>query len=131
MKAISIRQPWLDAILSGHKTVEVRAWATRHRGPLLLHATAAFGVADRQVLAHLRAGGVPVETPTPERLGAVLGEAQLVDCRPVRDADWAAALMEPAEGRHFAWELAGARELEPMPIRGARMLFDVEPADLQ
>ena len=127
MKALSIRHPWIEAILSGHKTIEVRAWATRHRGPLLLHAPAAFGVADKQALAHLLAEGVRVSAPTPERLGAVLGEAQLVDCRPLRESDWAGALMEPVEGRLWAWELADVRPLGPIPARGERMLFEVEP----
>ena len=127
MKALSIRHPWIEAILSGHKTIEVRAWATRHRGPLLLHAPSAFGVADKQALARLRAEGVLVPAPTPERLGAVLGEAQLVDCRRLRDSDWAGALMEPVEGRLRAWELADVRSFEPIAARGERMLFELEP----
>lgn len=126
MKAISIRHPWIDAILSGHKTIEVRTWTTRHRGPLLLHAAGSFGVADKQALARLRIEGVPVEPPTPERLGAVLGEAMLVDCRPIRESDWAAALMEPVPGRLWAWELRDVRHTDPRPIRGERMLFEVE-----
>lgn len=112
MKALSIRHPWIEAILSGHKTIEVRVWATRHRGPLLLHAPSAFGAADRQALAHLRSVGVPVPAPTPERLGAVL--------------DWAGGLMEPMEGRLWAWELTAVRPLEPIPARGHRMLFEIE-----
>ncbi|WP_084604451.1 ASCH domain-containing protein [Desulfonatronum thioautotrophicum] len=36
--ALSIRQPWVELILPGHKTIEVRSWPTRHRGPLWLHA---------------------------------------------------------------------------------------------
>ena len=46
MKAISIRQPWLWAILNGGKRVENRSQRNgrmppmcRHRGPLLLHAS--------------------------------------------------------------------------------------------
>ncbi len=36
--ALSIRQPWVELILLGRKTIEVRSWTTRHRGPLWLHA---------------------------------------------------------------------------------------------
>src|SRR4051812_32132027 len=35
---LSIRQPWAELILLGRKTIEVRTWATKHRGPLWLHA---------------------------------------------------------------------------------------------
>ena len=31
------------------------------------------------------------------------------------------------EGRLWAWELAEVRPLEPIPARGERMLFEVEP----
>ena len=38
MKAISIRQPWAWLIVHGYKDVENRTWATKHRGPILIHA---------------------------------------------------------------------------------------------
>jgi hypothetical protein len=42
VKAITIRQPWVWAILHAGKRIENRAWDTGHRGPLLIHA-AVFG----------------------------------------------------------------------------------------
>ena len=36
--ALSIRQPWVDLILRGIKTVEVREWRVKRRGPFLIHA---------------------------------------------------------------------------------------------
>ena len=38
MKAISIRQPWAWLIVHGYKDVENRTWATKYRGPILIHA---------------------------------------------------------------------------------------------
>jgi hypothetical protein len=37
--ALSIRQPWIDLILRGLKTIEVRDWNVARRGPILLHAS--------------------------------------------------------------------------------------------
>lgn len=37
--ALSIRQPWIDLILRGLKTIEVRDWNVTRRGPILLHAS--------------------------------------------------------------------------------------------
>jgi hypothetical protein len=37
-RALSIRQPWAELILSGRKTIEIRTWSTTYRGPLWLHA---------------------------------------------------------------------------------------------
>ncbi|MEO6071004.1 MAG: ASCH domain-containing protein [Chitinophagaceae bacterium] len=40
MKAISLLQPWASLVIMGAKEWETRSWATRHRGPLLIHASA-------------------------------------------------------------------------------------------
>lgn len=121
MKALSIRHPWIDLILSGAKTVEVRTWATRHRGPLLLHASAGFGIGEREAAARLR-----VPAPGPDGLGAVVGVAELVDCRPVRREDWKRACLPPLEGRLWAWVLEDARPLGPVAAAGRRTLFEIE-----
>ena len=36
--ALSLKQPWATLLVHGHKTVEVRAWPTPRRGPVLIHA---------------------------------------------------------------------------------------------
>lgn len=36
--ALSIRQPWVDLILRGEKTIEIREWEVKRRGPILIHA---------------------------------------------------------------------------------------------
>lgn len=38
MKAVTIIQPWATLIALGFKTLETRSWATKHRGPLAIHA---------------------------------------------------------------------------------------------
>jgi hypothetical protein len=38
MKVLTVRQPYAAAIMARLKTVEYRAWYTRHRGVLLIHA---------------------------------------------------------------------------------------------
>ena len=121
MKALSIRHPWVDLILSGAKTIEIRTWATRHRGPLLLHASSGYGIAERE--AGRRHGQAP---PAPEQLGAVVGIAELVDCRPAGADDWPRAALPPLEGRLWAWVLADARPLGPVPCPGRRNLFEVD-----
>ena len=131
MKALSIRQPSLDAILAGRKTVEVRGHATRHRGDLLLHASRRFGRDERERLALLRARGIDLPEPSPSTLGALAGVAQLVDCRRMTDADWDAALMPPAEGEYWAWELAEPERFPvPIPYPGRLFLFDVADDEL-
>ena len=38
MKALSIRQPYGELILSGKKTIESRIWSTKFRGEFLIHS---------------------------------------------------------------------------------------------
>ncbi|MBR9679072.1 MAG: ASCH domain-containing protein [Nanoarchaeota archaeon] len=39
MKALSIRQPWVELILSGKKSIELRSWNTNFRGDFFVHAS--------------------------------------------------------------------------------------------
>jgi len=39
MKCLSLWQPWATLIAIGAKSIETRSWYTRHRGPLLIHAS--------------------------------------------------------------------------------------------
>jgi activating signal cointegrator 1 len=121
MKALSIRHPWVDLILAGTKTIEIRTWATRYRGPLLLHASGAYGISEREAAARLK-----LPPPQADMLGAVVGIAELVDCRPVRREDWKNAGLPPLGGRLWAWVIADARPLGPVAHAGNRTLFEIE-----
>src|SRR5947207_1541600 len=81
MKAVSVHQPWAWAILSAGKTVENRTWATRHRGPLLIHAGRARKSYQRQDAAAWRVL-YGVELPAWDDLttGAIVGVVDVVDC---------------------------------------------------
>jgi hypothetical protein len=123
MKALSIRHPWVDLILAGTKTIEIRTWATRYRGRLLLHASAGYGISERDASARLG-----LARPAPETLGAIVGVANLVDCRHVQPEDWPHASLPPLEGKLWAWVFSEAEAIEPIPCAGRRTLFDVDEA---
>ncbi|MFD0351981.1 hypothetical protein ACFQ0M_49195 [Kitasatospora aburaviensis] len=78
LPALTIRQPWLAAILAGDKQVENRSWPTRHRGPVVLHAARALardGQTDPHVRAVLARPGAPTLTT-----GALAATANITDC---------------------------------------------------
>lgn len=121
MKALSIRQPWAHLIVHCGKDVENRDWPTRYRGPLLIHAAARRPSAEDQfqIGLWLRERGIPKPaTPLPLVYGAIVGIADLVDCVTASDSPW-------FMGR-YGLVLANVRPLEPIPLRGARGLFDVD-----
>lgn len=74
--AISIKQPWAALLVAGVKTVEVRTWATRVRGPVLIHA--AKGADPRPD------GWKLIDTPELQALasyrGGIIGRAALTAC---------------------------------------------------
>ena len=43
MKVITLTQPWATLVAIGAKRIETRSWATKYRGPLLIHAAAGLG----------------------------------------------------------------------------------------
>jgi hypothetical protein len=79
--ALSIRQPWAALVVLGFKTVEVRTWATRRRGPLWIHAG---NIVDDRTEAWDW-----IVTPELRRLagltGGLIGTVELVDCIPYSD----------------------------------------------
>lgn len=148
--ALSIRQPWAWLILHAGKDVENRTWASRYRGPLLVHAgkrpdTEAY-LAAFDAKKH---GTTPpdwlkpcVETLNqltwprdPAPTGAFVGVVDLVDvhhdttchscnlARPCTDrvcSPWAECLL----GSNWHRRLVNPRPLiEPIPYRGQLGLF--------
>lgn len=115
MRALSIRQPWAGLIVSGRKTLEVRSWPTKYRGPLLVCAGAALARGAK----HLLVGG--------ELRGHALGIVDVVDCRIGTAADAAAAGGFDPTG-DYVWVLESPRLVAPFPMLGRLGLFDVDDA---
>jgi hypothetical protein len=86
LPALSLREPWLWAILFAGKNVENRSWSTRYRGRIRLHAAQTW---DPEGERWLRACGFAAPTESAlrraGRLGAYVGEVTVVDCLPYDD----------------------------------------------
>ena len=126
-RALSIRQPWAWLIVNGHKDIENRTWATRFRGPVLIHA--AKGITrdeyeDAVDFAHFGCGVQQMPTFEQMQRGGIVGLANIVDCVPSerRASQWH---MDGCYG--FA--LRGAQPLPFTPLAGRLGFFDV-PADV-
>lgn len=104
MKALSVKQPWANLIVSGEKTIETRTWGTDYRGPLLI---------------------VSSKSPKIEPAGFALATAELVNCRPMVRGDEPAACCEIYPDAH-AWLLHNIQKIEPFPVRGKLGLYEVE-----
>lgn len=122
MKALSIRQPWAEFIVQGRKTIELRTWQTRYRGPLAIHASQT--ASEESCVAY----GVD---PTTLARGALVGTVTLADIIMLDKESWEALRTEhmslrPFPGPVFGWRLENPQRLpQPVPLWGRMSLFDV------
>jgi hypothetical protein len=140
MKALTLRQPYASLVAIGAKRIETRSWRTRYRGPLAIHAAAAFPSQARELCGHepfrsaLLAGGYEQAGSLP--VGLVIARCRLLACLPTSaeaglehdetppagSAEWAFGDYSP--GR-FMWLLTDVESIEPpRPARGALGLWE-------
>lgn len=156
MRALSIRQPWSDAIMAGWKTVENRTWDTTFRGTLAVHTGLtparlphSFGGPKGALdyLSMLERQLAMAESAPGDRLtGYVLGTVRLVDTHTASScmqlgATWDKALCSqwalPDPGPYakrpdadmFHWVLADQRRIDPVMVPGSLQLFEVNLPD--
>ncbi len=115
MKALSVQQPWAALLLVGTKTIEVRSWKTPHRGLLLICASAM----PKAVFFKLK--DQPAELLP---AGAIMGIVDLIDCRPMVEADDEASFGNYIPGA-FAWVVKPIAFCRPDKLKGALGLFNV------
>ena len=102
-RALSIRQPWAELIMAGHKTIEVRAITTKMMRRIYVYASLAS--VDDDDIRRVRKN----YSINPDALphGVVVGTVEIVGCRKLRSSDGKAACF-PVGRRPtgFAWLLA-------------------------
>ena len=128
MKALSIRQPWVYAILHLGKRVENRTWYTPFRGTFAIHAAKKWGRDEKEDLECFREEiERRFEAPRPPlHLGYLVGTARLVDC--VRPANVPEGQETWAMG-DWCFVLDDVRIWEqPVKYKGMLGFFDVQTA---
>ena len=124
MKALSIKQPWVHAILHEGKDLENRTWRTKHRGWIALHASAK---ADKGVKFPRK---IAVPALEKENFSAILGVARIVDVVEKSRSPW---FHRYSDGTvNYGWVLEEVIALpKPVPCKGNRGLWNVAPGDLR
>lgn len=115
-RALSIRQPWADAIIWHGKDIENRDWNTAFRGWVCVHAAKKWGLEERLDIDSInRLSGQRLEVDRP-LLGGIIGVAEIVDCVEASDSRW-------FFGR-YGFVLRNASPVEFIPVKGALGFFD-------
>jgi len=118
MKALTIKQPWVHAILHEGKDIENRSWQRSFRGWLALHASAK---PNRD--AKFPRGILLPDFDTLD-YSAICGVARVVDIVTKSRSKW---FWHPADGStNFGWVLADVVALKSsMECKGALGLWEV------
>jgi hypothetical protein len=122
MKALSIKQPWLNLILAREKTIEVRGKNTSYRGDLLLCASKTPA---------LNKGGMDEmeeDLGLPYHFGHALCVAKLTDARQLKPGDEEAAFLDAIDPSMFGWLLKDIRLVAPFPVKGELGFYEVDDA---
>lgn len=131
IKALSIRQPWVWAILSAGKRIENRPRRFHYRGTICIHASlyepavrdllSLHEVLDEVVSGRAQApaskySGHTLQWARSLRRGGIVGTADIVDCVEQSDDPW---FFGP-----YGLVLDNAQPVEFIPVKGALGLFD-------
>jgi hypothetical protein len=122
MKALTIKQPWVHAILCEGKDVENRSWQCKHRGWIAIHASQLPVAGARLPRGH--------KTPDPKTLNhsAICGVARLIKIVTKSRSKW---FYRPDDGStNYGWVLADVKRLrKPIECNGMLGLWTI-PANV-
>lgn len=122
MIALTVRQPWAWALVTGRKDVENRSWYTEHRGLLWIHASTK--PADPNAIAWIRARFPHISVPNHYATGALVGNVTLTDCAVRSESVW---YVQP----NYAWLVTDGFALRaPVPMRGKQGLWAIDAESL-
>ena len=125
-KVLTIKNPWATLIVDGYKKYEFRSWKTNYRGKILIHSS--IGVEkNKQEKFNLNCVD-----------GAIIGEADLVDCilvddnfdNELRNTD--AIVYGSNHVGTYAWKLENVKKYDkPIFIKGKLGLWNYEGDELK
>jgi hypothetical protein len=118
MKALSLKQPWAELIVSGKKIIETRKWKTKFRGEFYIYSSKIFNK------YHCEEFGI--KNPT---TGALIGKAELVDVKEYKNEQE----FKEDYNKHFAknfvkygYILKNIKRIKPIPCKGRLNFFEVK-----
>lgn len=118
--AMSIRQPWIDMILRGEKSIEIRNWEIKRRGLVALHAPLQIDFDAAFYFGYHR--------PWLLSRGKVLGVASIAEVFALDDERWQALLerhrvVHPFVQGSYGAELRDVRALSRPIVHPGRLYF--------
>lgn len=118
MKTLSIRPPWVWAIVNLYKRIENRSWETSYRGPMLVHSGKQVTTDDYEaMIRHCNRLGVPPPGKKDFQTGGIVAKANLVDIvKKSKDPFYAKGC--------FGWVLEDVEPVDFVPVNGRLGLYE-------
>ena len=114
MKALSLKQPFAELVVSGKKTIELRKWNTHFRGKFLIHSSK-----------------IPMKGSDNLPCGCIVGEAELVDVKKyTSEKDFKKDQnkhLASSEWGKYGFILKNAKRLKNVPCKGKLGFWDYSP----
>lgn len=112
MKALSLKQPYAELVVSGRKTIELRRWNTHFRGSFLIHASQSV---DKEAMKRFGFSDLPK--------GCIVGKAELIDVKKYKNdeehrSDKDKHLASSTWGE-YGFVLKNAERIPPVKCKGA------------
>lgn len=119
MKALSLKQPFAELIVSGKKKIEIRKWNTHFRGKFLVHASKSV---DKNAMKKHGYEDLPS--------GVIVGEAELVDVKKYQNK----SDFKKDQNKHLAssdygdygFVLKNAKRRNKIPVKGKLGFWNLE-----
>ena len=119
MKALSLKQPFAELVVSKKKSIEIRKWNTKFRGEFYIHAS--LGV-DEEAMKRFGFSSLPK--------GAIVGKATLVDVKKYEnDQEFKKDRykhLATKEYGSYGFVLKGAHRIKPVPAKGSLNFWETE-----
>lgn len=115
MKTLSIRQPWAWLIVRGFKDIENRDWQTKHRGPVLIHASKRYDH-DGARWVKKNFPDIKIASWAEKEVGGIVGYANVSDCTAKYNSRWFFG--------EYGFVLNHAQALPFTPMKGRLNIFD-------
>ncbi len=118
MKALSLKQPYAELVVSGRKKIELRKWSTHFRGEFIIHASKSV---DKEAMNRFGF----IELPT----SCTVGKATLVDVKKYENQeehskDNSLHLANSDWGR-YGFVLEDAKRIKETPLKGKLGFWDI------
>lgn len=110
MKAISIRQPYVQEIIEGKKKFEYRSWSTNHRGELLICSSA----------------NPKIEGTVPGHALCIVELTDVIKVTRFNHRSLGLCAPPPYGEREFAWKLDNIKLIKPIPVKGKLNFYYVD-----